>query len=108
MPLELCSPASFQHTREVRWGLSASFQGAKGVAQPKPAGPAGWGTRGWAGPEPQRLAGEQGKVEARSWTGQTGVCGGDGTEGGRGQAKRIQLRRLLEAELSQGKQEARL
>lgn len=30
--------------------------------------------RGWAGPEPQRLAVEQGRVEARSWTGQTGVC----------------------------------
>lgn len=82
------------------------------MAQPKPDGPAGWGLRGWAGPEPQRLAGEQGKVEARSWTGQTGACGGDGTEGGkeggRGQAKKRQLRRLLEAELSKGAQEARL
>lgn len=38
---------------------------------------------GWAGPEPERLAVEQGKVEARSWTGQTGVSGGDGTERGR-------------------------
>lgn len=57
-------------------------RGATGRAQPKPAGPAGWGTRGWAG-----LAGEQGKVEARSWTGQTGVCGGDGTEGGRDRPK---------------------
>lgn len=81
MPIRLCSPASSGHTREVMWG--PPFQGAKGVAQPKPAGPAGWGMGGWAGPEPQRLAVEQGKVEARSWTGQTGVSGGDGTERGR-------------------------
>lgn len=44
---------------------------------------AGWGTRRWAGPECQRLIVEQGNMEAESWTSQTGVYGGDGTEGGR-------------------------
>lgn len=68
----------------MRWGRSyISIPGAKGVAQPEPAGPAGWGTRGWAGPEPQRLVVEQGNVEAESWTSQTGVYGGDRTEGRR-------------------------
>lgn len=93
------------HIRKVRWG--PPFQGVEGVAQPKPTGPAGWGMRGWAGPEPKRLAVEQGKVEARSWTGHTEVCRGVGQrEEGRGQAKRIELRRLLEAQLSKRKQEA--
>lgn len=69
------------HIRKERWG--PPFQGVEGVAQPKPADPAGWGMRDWAGPEPKRLAVEQGKVEARSWTGHTAVCGGDGAEGGR-------------------------
>lgn len=39
--------------------------------------------RGWARLEPQRLRVEQDKVEAGCLTGQTGVWGGGGTEGGR-------------------------
>lgn len=82
-------------------GATHPIPGGQGGDQPKLAGPAGWGTRGWAGPEPQRLGVEQGKVEAGSWTGQTGECEGVGQrEGRRGQAKRIELRRLLEAKLS--------
>lgn len=53
----------------MRWGLHTPFQGAKEVVQPKPAGPAGWSRRGWAGPEPQRLGAQQGKVEAGRQTG---------------------------------------
>lgn len=86
MPLRPCSASSW-HTREVRWGLRTSFQGAKEVAQPKPAGPAGWSTRRWAGPEPQRLGARQGKVEAGRRTGQTGVFEGVGQREGGGKLK---------------------
>lgn len=79
MPLRPCS-ASSGHTREVRWGLHAPFQGAKEVAQPKSSGPAGWSRRGWAGLKPQRLGAQQGKVEAGRRTGQTGVFEGVGQE----------------------------
>ena len=86
----------------MSWGLHAPFQGAKEVAQPKPAGPTGWSRRNWVGPEPQRLEAQQGKVEARRQTGQTWVFEGVGQweEGREEQPKRIELRRLLEAELA--------
>lgn len=89
----------------MRWGLHTPFQGAKEVVQPKPAGPAGWSRRGWAGREPQRLGAQQGKVEAGRQTGQTGVFEGVGQweEGREEEPKRIELRRLLEAELAKRK-----
>ena len=86
----------------MSWGLHAPFQGAKEVAQPKPAGPTGWSRRNWVGPEPQRLEAQQGKVEARRQTGQTWVFEGVGQweEGREEQPQKIELRRLLEAELT--------
>ena len=66
--------------------------------------------RGWAGPEPQRLGAQQGKVEAGRPTGQTGVFEGVGQweEGREKQPKRMELRRLLEAQLAKRKKEAGL
>ena len=91
-------------------GATHPIPGAKEVAQPKPAGPAGWSRRGWAGPEPQRLGAQQGKVEAGRQTGQTGVFEGVGQweEGREKQPKRMELRRLLEAQLAKRKKEAGL
>lgn len=80
----------------MRWGLHASFQGAKGVAQPNPTyWPSRVGQeRRWARAEPPRLGVEQDKVEAGYLTGQTGVWGGVGQR--EGTSQRIELRRLLE------------
>lgn len=86
MPLRPCSPASSGHTRERRWGLRASFQGDQGggPTQSYLPGPAGWGKRGAGLNQSPRGSGvEQDKVEAGCLTGQTGVWGGGGTEGGR-------------------------
>lgn len=84
MPLRPCSPASSGHTREVRWGPHGSSQGTKGNGPTQSYWPSRVGQeRGWAGPEPQRLGVEQDKVKPGCLTGQTGVWGGSGTEGGR-------------------------
>lgn len=60
-------------------------RGPKGWPNPNPLAQQGGAPGAGLGQNPRGL--QESKVEARSWTGQTGVCGGDGTEGGRDKPK---------------------